>query len=281
MRYKTILVHCNDLRRSKDLLATATAIAEAHGAHIIGLNVLPSVSFVPAGVPSSADVVVLDHLRKACEAERPALATAFETAMHGREVTSEWRQADADKSTVRDVVLSHARAVDLVVVKQSDVGWLGSGQLDIADDLVIAGGRPVLIVPNATSALRWPPNVVVAWNGQREASRALFDALPLLQSAASVKIVQIDSPSERIPGHILPTAAIRDALLRHGVKYEATEFIRSEDSAGAALLDRTRRDETDLLVMGCYGRSRIREYIFGGATLHMLRHMTIPVLMSR
>lgn len=281
MRYKTILVHCNDLRRSKGLLATATVIAEAHGAHIIGLNVIPPVSFIPAGAPASPDVVVLDHLRKACEAERPSLAAAFEVAMRGREVTSQWREADAAQSTVMDVVLTHARAVDLVVVSQSDAGWLASGQLDMVDDLAIAGGRPVLIVPNAASALRWPPNVVIAWNGQREATRALFDALPLLRSAASVKIVQIDCPSEMTPGPILPTAAIRETLLRHGVKYEATEFIRSEEGAGEALIARMQSDEAHLLVMGCYGHSRLREFIFGGATQHILRHMTVAVLMSR
>ena len=281
MCYKTILVHCNDLRRSKGLLATATVIAEAHGAHIIGLNVLPPVSFISAGAPAGPDAVVLDHLRKACEAERPSLAAAFETAMRGREVTSQWREADAAESNVKDVILTQARTADLIVTSQSDADWHGAEQLDIADDLVIASGRPVLIVPIGAHTLDWPPNVVVAWNGQREATRAFFDALPLFRSALSVKIVQIDSPSERIPGQISPTAGLRETLLRHGVKYEATEFIRSEEGAGEALIARMQGDETDLLVMGCYGHSRLRKSIFGGATQYILQHMTVPVLMSR
>jgi nucleotide-binding universal stress UspA family protein len=280
MRYKTILVHCNHTHRVKGLLAAAIAIAEAHGGHIIGLNILPPVSFIPAGAPASPDVVVLDHLRKACEAERPNLRAAFEAAVHGREVTSQWREADAAKTTVKDVILTHARAVDLVVASQADPDWPGTGQLDLADDLVIAGGRPVIVVPNSASTLNWPPTVVVAWNGQREATRALFDALPLLKNAKSVRIVQIESPSERHPGNILPTADIRAALLRHHVPYQATEFIRSELGAGEALADRLAREDTDLLVMGCYGHSRLREFVFGGATQHILRHMTIPVLMS-
>lgn len=280
MRYKTILVHCNDLRRVKGLLTTAITVAEAHGAHIIGLNVLPPVTVVPAGAPGSPDVVVLDHLRKACEAERPGLRAAFAAAMRGREVASEWREADATNATVKDLALSHGRAADLIIANQSDPDWLGTGQLDIADDLVISSGRPVLVVPNVAHTLDWPPNIVVAWNGQREATRALFDALPLLRSALAVNIVQIDSPSERAPGQILPTADVRAMLLRHGVPYQATEFIRSEEGAGEALIARLAREDTDLLVMGCYGHSRLREFIFGGATQRMLRHMTIPVLMS-
>jgi nucleotide-binding universal stress UspA family protein len=280
MRYKTILVYCNQTHRVEGLLATAIAIAEAHGGHIIGLNILPPVSFIPAGAPASPDVVVLDHLRKACEAEQPNLRAIFEAAVRGREVTSQWREADAAKTTVKDVILTHARAADLVVASQADPDWEGTGQLDLAEDLVIASGRPVIVVPNSASILNWPPTVVVAWNGQREATRALFDALPLLQSAKSVKIVQIESPSERHLGVILPTADIRAALLRHHVPYQATEFIRSEQGAGEALADRLAREETDLLVMGCYGHSRLREFVFGGATQHILRHMTIPALMS-
>jgi len=231
-------------------------------------------------VPASPDVVVLDHLRKACEAERPSLRAGFEAAMRGRAVTSQWREADAAGSTVRQVIVTHARAADLVVASQSDPDWPGTGQLDLADELVIASGRPVIVVPNSVSVLGWPPNVVVAWNGQREATRALFDALPLLQSAQSVKLVQIESRTERRPGNIEPTADIREALLRHGVAYRATEFIRSDAGAGEALVARTLREEADLLVMGCYGRSRLREFVFGGATRHILQHMTVAVLMS-
>jgi nucleotide-binding universal stress UspA family protein len=280
MRYKTILVHCNDARRIKPLLATALAIGEAHGSHIIGLNVLPSVTVIQVGVPGSPDVIVLDDVRKACAAERPNLRADFEAAMRGREVSSEWREAEATASTVKELVLMHGRAVDLIVALQSDTARLGAAQLDIADDLAIASGRPVLLVPNAGSAPAWPPNVVVAWNGQREATRAMFDALPLLKSAASVKLVQIDSPTEREPGRILPTTDARAMLLRHGIKYDATEFIRSEQGAGEALADRVTRDDTGFLVMGCYGRSRLSEFIFGGATRHILGHMRVPVLMS-
>lgn len=95
-----------------------------------------------------------------------------------------------------------------------------------------------------------------------------------------MKIVRIDSPTERSAGKILATADLREALLRHGVPYQATEFIRSEDRAGEALIARTIREETDLLVMGCYGHSRLREFVFGGVTQHVLRHMTVPVLIS-
>jgi nucleotide-binding universal stress UspA family protein len=121
---------------------------------------------------------------------------------------------------------------------------------------------------------------LVAWNGRREAARAVFDALPILQLAKSVKVVQVNPQSEREPTQDIPAVDVCAALARHGVKCEATAQVKPRAGVGETLLGLTRDYGADLLVMGCYGHTRMREFVFGGASRHVLANMSVPVLMS-
>jgi nucleotide-binding universal stress UspA family protein len=145
--------------------------------------------------------------------------------------------------------------------------------------MVVGAGRPVLIVPNEGVHSRIGGRIAVAWNGRREATRAAFDALPLLQKAKEVKVLWIDPRSEGEDAGAFAATDLCTALARHGIACEALEAA-SDGSVGATLLSRAIEHRADLLVMGCYGHSRLSELVFGGATRHTLRHMTIPVLMS-
>ena len=122
--------------------------------------------------------------------------------------------------------------------------------------------------------------VLVAWNARREAARAVFDALPLLQQAQEVKVIWVNPQDEGGVASDVPAGDICAALARHGVKCEATEVARPQTNVGRTLLMRAAEYGSDLLVMGCYGHSRLREFVLGGASRHVLDHMTIPVLMS-
>ena len=135
----------------------------------------------------------------------------------------------------------------------------------------------MLIVPNNGAHPSVGTRIVVAWNARREAVRAVFDAMPLLRHADSVSMVQID------PAHgngAEPLDAVSDALSRHGVRCDRQVIPSTHGDAGAALLGHCKATGADLLVMGCYGHSRLREFVFGGATRHVLANMLLPVLMS-
>ena len=108
----------------------------------------------------------------------------------------------------------------------------------------------------------------------------MFDALPLLQQADEVKVVWVNPQDEGAASADVPAGDICAALARHGVKCEATEVARPQAGVGRTLLMRAAEHGSDLLVMGCYGHSRLREFVLGGASRHVLDHMTIPVLMS-
>ena len=275
--YKTILMHVNDTRRIERLLVPSIALAEKFEAHLLALSVVP-----PMAVFTEANgysMVIDDHC-KAYRERNPEMRAAFEAAVANRGFTTEWRDDDAGTLPVVDRVLPYARSADLIIASQTDPGSPTSGWLDVADRLAIEAGRPVLIVPNTGTHARTGEKVLVAWNGRREAARAVFDALPILQRAKEVRVVWVNPQSEGEPPGDIPAADICAALARHAVKCEATQRLRPKVNVGETLLACAEESSADLLVMGCYGHTRLREFVFGGASRHVLENATIPVLMS-
>ena len=196
-------------------------------------------------------------------------------AARGRNLPSEWREIEAGSDSVANVALQHVRSADLIVAGQADPEWVGTGHLDIADRLALESGRPVLIIPRAATQRDLGQNVLVAWNGRREAARAVFDALPILLMARTVGIISVNQQSDDGEAQ-----DICSSLNWHGINCEPVQTIEAYGGVGQTILTCAKDNACDLLVMGCYGHSRLREFILGGATHHVLGHMTIPVLMS-
>jgi nucleotide-binding universal stress UspA family protein len=240
--------------------------------------VTPPIAVIPAGIPSSPNVIILDEHAKAYRAENPAMKAVFETAAYTHNITAEWREEDAGSSTVARVVMRHARTADLVIASQTASDRKGSFHLDIADRLALESGRPVVIVPNTGSYHPIPRRIVVGWTDGREATRAVFDALPLLRCADKVTVVEVDPEPGREVTEI--RAALCATLAHHGVTCEADTAASRHGDVGNALLACCERTRADLLVMGCYGHSRLRESVLGGTSRHLLRNMTLPLLMS-
>ncbi|MBE9552893.1 MAG: universal stress protein, partial [Proteobacteria bacterium] len=119
-------------------------------------------------------------------------------------------------------------------------------------------------------------NVLVAWNGSREAARAVSDAMPILEAADSIEVFAVEP---RGIGDI-PGADIAQHLARHGLKTDAAKTAGLDIEVGDVLLNQVADGGADLIVMGAYGHSRMRELVLGGATRHILGHMTVPVLLS-
>ena len=278
MAYKTILAHCNDKRRIARVTGIASELAARFGAHLVGLSVAPPVYLVPAGMPGNPNVIFDNAQRSAYRHDNPELKQAFLSAAQVHNVAAEWRERNADDVSLGAVVLAAARKADLIVAAQRDEAWSHSSQLDVADAVILGSGRPVLVVPNEGLASGSARRVLVAWSDTREASRAVFDALPLLQQAEDVRVVTI-SPDEA--GLLQqPDDDICTTLQRHKVNCKATEHITAHEEVGRALIQQAIAHRADLLVMGCYGHSRLREFVLGGASRYQLRHMLIPIFMS-
>lgn len=272
MAYADILVHVDDTRTCAQRLKIADLLAEGHGARLIGLHVRPRPD-LPAFVTAQYGAEVESAFTR-FNAETASRAKAFFDALtttDGRQ--REWR--DVEGVTTAELCL-HARYVDLTVVGQSD----GESESGLADALVLDTGRPVLVVPHAGHFDTIGRRVLIAWNASREATRAVHDAMAILKRADLVHVMAIN-PHGGAAGHgDVPGADLCLHLSRHGVK-AVCEHITSDDlGVGAMLLSRAADEDIDLIVMGAWGRSRLSERILGGATRHLLRHMTVPVLMS-
>jgi nucleotide-binding universal stress UspA family protein len=171
----------------------------------------------------------------------------------------------------------YGRYHDLIITNESKLAAVEPATAGISAAVAIATGRPVLRLAaemQMNTALKRP---LIAWKESREACRAVHDALPLLQNAERVLISVIGSEvqalrasSQRLAGY----------LITHGIQPEIEVTEEQEAKAGNLLLDLAAQENCDLLVMGAYGHSRLREFLFGGATRHMLHHAQLPILFA-
>lgn len=183
----------------------------------------------------------------------------------------------ADLYMVGEHVALHARTRDICLVPM--VGR-EDGQRSVAEAVVFGSGRPVLLFrPGVADLLgRGLGTVIVAWDGSRTAARALADALPLLPKAGQVRVLTvINEKADARPG--LGDEAVRH-LGVHGIDAVADDVDAAGRKVGQVFSDYVAEHQSDLLVMGAYGRSRVREFILGGATEHMLHDSKVPLLLS-
>jgi nucleotide-binding universal stress UspA family protein len=187
----------------------------------------------------------------------------------------EWRTADGPRA---EAVALHARYADLLVINQTDPE--SPDATHFGDAVLLSVGRPVLMVPYAGPTSSVGRNILVCWNASREASRAVTDALALLKNAKRVTVLTVDGATSQGGHGESPGSDIALYLARHGVNAVAAQTVSGSVDVGSVILSRAFDLEADLIVMGAYGHSRVREIVMGGATRTVLRSMTIPVLMS-
>lgn len=277
MNYKTILVHLDCGERTAERLQLAFGIAAKFDAHVVGLFAL-SAERVPSYALAEAGPAVLEaQARYRAEAERAAEARFHASAKKQGHERIEWRVSSRD--AIAAVQLS-ARYADLVVIGQSEPDGGAGVTPHFAEEVVLGAGRPVLLVPYAGRFAETGRRVLVAWNTGREAARALADSLPLLARAQAVHLASFNPRQGAADHGDLPGADIGLTLARHGVKVTVEQQTSKEVDVGNLILSRAADLQADLIVMGAYGHTRLRELVLGGVTRTLLQTMTVPVLMS-
>ena len=273
MRYADMMVHLDPSDQGRRRLEASVELARSWGASLTGLYVIPQdpISVHAAGMPAAGGVITpeiqtrsVNRFREGREATKGALVDASERA--GIQAT--WF---ATEGLLPETVTAYARLSDLIIVGQdaarSDDTNVASG---LAASLAMEAGRPTLVIPHAGQWNRIGSRVMVA----------LHDALPFLRRAESVNIVTVaDRPVPQAASGDGPRIDVVTHLARHGIdaewRHEASDL-----GVGDEILARITDISCDLLVMGAYGHSRLRELVFGGTTRQLLRHMTAPVLLS-
>jgi nucleotide-binding universal stress UspA family protein len=276
MSYKTLLVHVDDSRRSAARIALALELAQRWDAHLIGLYVVCQDLFRPFFKTDESLRLALAEAQHAERQQRAQDSFLAAGERAGRSV--EWR---APAGHPVDVATLHARHADLLVLGQYDPQDPASFIAPhFVADLLMAGGRPAIVVPYA-GAVRAPgENALVAWDGSRQAARALADALPLLRRArfVAVDIVERRAPHDTAVPEGIDVAAY---LALHGIQASFSTTPRVAGvGTGATLLNRAADLHADVIVAGAYGHSRAHERVLGGVTRTLLESMTVPVFMS-
>lgn len=277
MALKDLLVHVDHSRQSAARVDAAVALAAAHDAHLIGVYAL-SHPYIPGFVRAQIPEEYLVRQADAAVAAADETRERFEAAVRRAGIQGEWRTVEG---LSEPALALHARYCDVCMVGQRDPdGDDVTASPDMPDRLILSVGRPVLVVPRVGEYPVIGRRVMVAWDAGRLATRAVNDALPLLSRAKHVVVIAVN-PSGGEEGHgAIPSADICLHLARHGIECEAQHVYANDVDVGDMLLSRAADQSMDLLVMGAYGHARWRELVLGGATRHVLRHMTLPVMMS-
>lgn len=277
MGYSDMLVHVDNSRSCAARLEVASALAATFDAHLIGVNVTRPAMIVPAYAEAQIPAEIVEAQAKYARARADEAAKAFESATKAGGVRSEWRAIEGD---LANSLVTHSRYVDLVILGQHDPDDQEDISAGLAGQVVLESGRPVLVMPYIGARNGIGKHVMVAWNASRESVRAVNDALPLLRKAEKVEVLAVNPPAGARGEGDIPSADICLHLARHDVKAEAQHLEARDIDVGDMVLSRVADEGIDLVVMGGYGRSRLRELILGGATRELLDHMTVPVLMS-
>ena len=278
MTFKDILVHVDSTFLSRLRLRVGLKLARRCAGRVIGLHVIPDPVVPPYFKPGAVERIAAIYAEYAQEAAKDA-ATIFHDQVNGADVSTEWRIEHGD---VAKLLAQHARFADLVILSQSEIDEAHLVPLFLlSKEVIMSSGTPILIVPGFSVLDDIGRRIVVAWDGSREAARAVRDSLSLLADADRVLLVAVDPQSQ---GHIdsgANAAEMAAHLARHGVRVDGQEILSGERSVAEALVSEVAHDRADLLVMGAYGHARIMEFVLGGTTHSLLAKATIPVFMSR
>lgn len=276
--YKTILVHVDATAASHGRVDAAIRMAMANEAHLVGTAMTDlsgfmfPVSVMGAGMPPV--VFPVDDLR----ANADRALDQFDTQARAAGVSSFERRRLDDEAGVG--LCLQARYADLLVVSQSRPHVAGVySPPDTAQYVVLNCARPVLVLPEAGAGAAIGERVAVAWNGSPQAVRAIASAIPLLKRAASVHLLVIKNDGDDPVHGEQPGADMALYLARHGIKVEV-DVRHSANDDGGQLLTFASDKGADLIVMGAFGHSRLREFVLGGVTRTALRRSPIPLWMA-
>lgn len=276
MTYRTILVHIDDHASCEPRLSAAIRLALAFRAELVGIYLVPGTEMSPSAAAMLRPDVVERRLGEYGEAQHGAEAAFRARTAAAGLAAIDWR---APAGSPVDAAVAHARCTDLFILGQHNPAAASFSET-LVSGVLLSSGRPTLVIPYIGAQATLGENMLVAWDGGREASRAIGDALPLLTRAARVDVIAVDADVDAELDDRLAGARLAAWLRRHDVAIDVVHQEAQDIGIGEWLLSRAADFGSDVIVMGGYGHTRMRELVLGGVTRTMLRSMTVPVFMA-
>ena len=274
MAITEILVHVDATPASEIRLKAATSVAVAAQAHVSALYLVAE-PFMRALVGKHLPEEFVRQQLAALEAEAEERLNVLAALAQDQGVKLEPRRETASLDHLPAILARQGRCADLVVVGPGT----DTDESNLTEAAFMDTGRPALVVPSAWAGQLPPKRALVAWDGSREAARAAGDAVPLLKAAEDVVVLIVDA--HRAPARFSesPGLGLTAYLTRHGAKARVKQVTASGGIADT-ILSQVGEEQADLLVMGGYGHSRMRELMFGGVTRSILESTACPILVS-
>jgi nucleotide-binding universal stress UspA family protein len=254
----------------------AVSVASAFKAHLTGIAFVYD-PVVPVSGTGYIPAEIIETQQADNETAAKAAIARFSAATKREGLSAEPLTVTASLAGAGDQFARVARRFDLAIVDQSRPETSSMEEV-IAEATLFGSGRPMIVVPYIQKGLLKLDNVMVCWDGSRQAARAIADAMPLLVKAGSVEIVII--ANERGKQDEIEGADMGEHLARHGLKIDVNRIAGGNIDVADALLSHAADSGADFMVMGGYGHSRLREFVLGGVTHTILRSMTVPALLS-
>jgi nucleotide-binding universal stress UspA family protein len=273
---KDIIVNLSVTKEGSLVGKYAVSVAAALEAHLTGVAFIydPVVPISGAGyIPAE----VIETQREDNESAAEAAIRSFTAATDQAGISAEPLMTSASLAGAGDQFARMARRFDLAIVGQAQPEISSMEQI-IGETTLFESGRPMIMVPYIQKAPFKTDNVMICWDGSRTAARAVADAIPIIRKSGRVEIVIV--ANERGKVDEIEGADIGQHLARHGLTVDVHRISGGNIDVGDALLSHAADSGADLMVMGGYGHSRLREFVLGGVTRSLFESMTVPVLLS-
>jgi nucleotide-binding universal stress UspA family protein len=274
---KDIMVRLEGTLADDVRLAGAADIARHFDGYIVGLflNVLPPPTPPdPEGIALSQTTLLIEEARTAGDRVVELLTERLAQLATPAEV----RRLDVFPSEIASTAAREARSADTFVALRPS-GVPEEAQ-HIVESVLFGSGRHVFLVPPGERREMRFDNILLAWNGSREAARALVEARPILREAQSVTICVVDDDEPVVGARVPLGADVKRHLKHHGIDAALNRLRSHKSDVAETLIAETQRQKADLLVMGGYGHSRLREWLLGGVTYELLQRAPIPLLVA-
>lgn len=274
---RDIMVHLDGSSEDEIRLEHGQAIAFVGKAHLIGIftNLLPDLAVAMPMDGGAAVAQMLMELEERARQDGNVTAQRLAERLSSLQVPAELRRLDGTFGALSGEVVAQARCADLFIATrpygQSDApAWS-----DLVEDVLFGSGRALLLIPPGRHRQGPFERVLIAWNDSREAARALHEGMSFIEQATRTVVLVVDPEPDAAPW-----AGVESHLLRHGVTAEISRAESDSRRVADIVLDEARAVSADLIIMGGYGHTRLRERVFGGVTMDMLTESEMPILVA-